>query len=348
MMRLFTFLITLLFSCNAFSHSDGEDYIFIKVMNTEIKGEFQINSKDLENLLQQEPGDGNEARFMLFKENIDKIKQYISDNFKIAPSGGSEYGIQFLEPKMLGKEGSFLVMPFRAPVDSNVSRVLDIQHTMFHSSDPTHRGLLLVQYDEHTDTNFGRERTSLVFGPHNPQQTLDLNNVPGLISKSGMIYQGMLHIWAGIDHILFLLALILPTVLMRKDQLLLPVESFSNSFKKLLGIVTVFTIAHSITLLLASLDIISVNSKMVESVIALSIVLAALNNIYSFVTRGALWIVLFLGLFHGMGFASVMANLPFRMQDLLQMVIRFNIGVELGQIVIVAFIFPLLYLLRDK
>ena len=348
MIRLFAFLIPLLFSFSAFSHADGEDYVFFKFLTTEIKGEFQINSKDLENLLQQQPGDDDPSRLTLFKGNIDRIQQYITDNFKIAPSGGSEYSIQFLEPKMLGKEGGFLVIPFRVPVGSSVPRVLDIQHTMFHSTNPRHRGLLLVQYDAYTDTNFGPERTSLVFGPHNPQQTLDLDNVPGLISQSGMIYQGMLHIWAGIDHILFLLALILPTVLMREKERLVPVETFSSSFKKLLVIITVFTIAHSVTLLLASLDLVTVSSRMVEPVIALSIALAALNNIYNFVTRGALWIVLFLGLFHGLGFASVMANLPFRMEDLLQMVIRFNIGVELGQIVIVAVIFPLLYMMRDK
>jgi len=337
-----------IFSFNAFSHSDGENYVFVKFMDMGIEGEFHINSKDLESLLQKKSGDGNQGRFTLSKDNIERIKRYISANFQIAPSGGNRYNIHFLQAKMLGAEGSFLVIPFRAPADSKIPRVLDIRNTMFHSLNPTHRGLLLVQYDELTDTDFGPERTSLVFGPHNSQQTLDLDNVPGLISKSGMIYQGMLHIWAGIDHILFLLALILPIVLVRKNQKFVPAESFYSAFKTLLAIVTVFTVAHSVTLLLAALELIKVDSKLVESVIALSIILAALNNIYRLVTRGALWIILFLGLFHGLGFASVMANLPFRMQDLLGMVIGFNIGVELGQIVIVTLIFPLLYLMRDK
>ena len=80
--------------------------------------------------------------------------------------------------------------------------------------------------------------------------------------------------------------------------------------------------------------------------IALSIVLVALNNIFPKVREGSLWIILGLGLFHGLGFASVMGHLPFRMVDILKTVIGINIGVELGQVAIVAVLFPLLYALR--
>ncbi len=72
----------------------------------------------------------------------------------------------------------------------------------------------------------------------------------------------------------------------------------------------------------------------------------ALNNFTGKSTAGSLWVILGLGLFHGLGFASVMGHLPFRMVDLFKGVIGFNIGVELGQIAIVAVIFPLLFLLR--
>ena len=107
-----------------------------------------------------------------------------------------------------------------------------------------------------------------------------------------------------------------------------------------------FTVAHSITLALASLDIISLPSRLVESIIALSIVLVAVNNIVP-TFRDRTWIILFLfGLFHGLGFASVMKNLPFRMPSLTTLLVCFNIGVELGQLVIVAAVFPILFLLR--
>ena len=182
----------------------------------------------------------------------------------------------------------------------------------------------------------------MVFGPTNSEQTLDLTSVPGLISPMGMIKQGVLHIWIGIDHILFLIALILPTVLYREDGSWKPVQSFRRAFFNLLKIITVFTFAHSVTLLLAAMGLLSVPSRFVESMIALSIVLVAGNNVTGKVRDGSLWVILFLGLFHGLGFASVMGHLPFRMGDLLKSVVCFNVGVELGQVVIVIIVFPIL------
>ncbi|MEO1086645.1 MAG: HupE/UreJ family protein, partial [Acidobacteriota bacterium] len=109
-----------------------------------------------------------------------------------------------------------------------------------------------------------------------------------------------------------------------------------------------FTIAHSITLSLAALDIISLSSRVVESIIALSIVLVAINNVFPKVREGHWLVIFFFGLFHGMGFASVMGELPFRMMHLVQVILAFNIGVELGQIAIVAVAFPILFLLRKS
>jgi hypothetical protein len=100
------------------------------------------------------------------------------------------------------------------------------------------------------------------------------------------------------------------------------------------------------TLLLTALGFVNLSSRLVESMIALSIVLVAANNIKGTVREGSRLVILFLGLFHGLGFASVMGNLPFRMEKLLKYVIGFNIGVELGQIAIVAVIFPLLFFFR--
>ena len=125
-------------------------------------------------------------------------------------------------------------------------------------------------------------------------------------------------------------------------------EDFHTALWNLLKIVTVFTFAHSITLLLAALGLLSVPSRFVESMIALSIILVAWNNITGKVRGGALWVILFLGLFHGLGFASVMGHLPFRMGDLLKSVVAFNVGVELGQVAIVVALFPLLWILRKR
>jgi hypothetical protein len=225
---------------------------------------------------------------------------------------------------------------------------LAVHHSMFYEDDKLHRGLVLVEYNAKTDTTYPSEYTAMVFSSTNTDQELDLTDVPSLLGPREMVRQGVWHIWIGIDHILFLLALMLSTVLVREDGEWRPLRNFRPALWNLFKIVTVFTLAHSVTLLLAALGFVSVPSRLVESIIALSIVLVALNNIFGKVREGSLAIILVLGLFHGLGFASVMGHLPFRMVDLTKVVIGFNVGVELGQVAIVAAVFPVLFGLRKS
>jgi hypothetical protein len=105
-------------------------------------------------------------------------------------------------------------------------------------------------------------------------------------------------------------------------------------------------VAHSITLSLAALSVIQLPSRLVESTIALSVVLAALNNLYP-VVFGRRWVVAFcFGLIHGFGFASVLADLGLPQQTLLIALVGFNLGVETGQLAIVSAFLPLAYALR--
>ena len=111
--------------------------------------------------------------------------------------------------------------------------------------------------------------------------------------------------------------------------------------------VTAFTIAHSITLALAALSVVTLPSRLVESAIAASVVLAALNNLWPLVQR-ARWLVAFtFGLIHGFGFASVLADLGLPQESLVVALLGFNLGVEAGQLVIVAVFLPLAYAVRE-
>ena len=346
-LRSYIFLcLTLLSSTYSYAHTKDEDYIYISIKNGAIEGEFHVNVDDISKV-DGVPAVNADLPVAEYGESVEiALKKYLAANFFIG-AGAEVYSMQFSDLSILREKGDFMVVPFVITED-NIPDLLTIEHNLFHDQNPSHRGLVLVRTVEQTNSDYGREHTALIFGPKNTVQQLDLNAIPSLISRTGMIYQGVLHIWAGYDHILFLLALVLPIVLVSNGKQRIPVEHFSSAFRRLLGIVTVFTVAHSITLLLAMLDLVSVNARIVESVIALSIALAALNNIYHWVNRGTLWIVLLLGLFHGLGFASVMAELPFRMKDLAGMVLRFNVGVELGQIAIVSCLFPLLYIVRRR
>jgi HupE / UreJ protein len=125
-----------------------------------------------------------------------------------------------------------------------------------------------------------------------------------------------------------------------------PSESFRVAFIDVLKIVTAFTVAHSITLSLATLQVVSLPARISESAIALSVMLAALNNLFPIIGASR-WIVAFgFGLVHGFGFASVLTDLGLPKGALAVALVGFNLGVEAGQIAIVGVFLPLAYLLR--
>ncbi len=121
------------------------------------------------------------------------------------------------------------------------------------------------------------------------------------------------------------------------------------TFTTVIKIVTAFTIAHSLALVLATLNIVTLPSRLVESVIAISVFLAAINNIFCIVRERRVWIVAFVfGLIHGFGFAGVMSEFVLDEKLLLITVLTFNLGVEAGQLVIVCLFLPIAFKLRKS
>lgn len=170
------------------------------------------------------------------------------------------------------------------------------------------------------------------FSLEGPATVLDPSRKPLWGNASEFILLGIEHILTGYDHIAFLLALIV----------------IGLSVREALKIITAFTVAHSITLLLAALQIVSLNSRFVEIVIALSICYVALENLFRKEVNYR-WLLTFgFGLIHGFGFASGLQELIEGKSDLLVSVLSFNIGVEAGQLLIFFFLLPVLYLLGRK
>ncbi|WP_313771747.1 HupE/UreJ family protein [Neobacillus niacini] len=144
---------------------------------------------------------------------------------------------------------------------------------------------------------------------------------------------GMLHILTGYDHLLFLLALLL-----RKQ-----------TFKQYAAIITSFTIAHSITISLAVLGIITLPSRFVEAVIAFSIVYVALENIFRKEINHRWGLTFLFGLIHGLGFANILKEMNIPKADLAVALVNFNIGIEVVQLALVLLVLPLLtYMFKLK
>ena len=232
-------------------------------------------------------------------------------------------------------DGAYSVLRFRADCAAPVA-ALDVGYRLFAELDPQHKGLLRLSHGGATST--------AIFSPQQARQRLALAAPDRLGQCGAYVRHGVWHIWIGFDHILFLLALLLPAVLVAGGTR--PAESFKACAVDVLKVVTAFTAAHSVTLTLASLTVVALPSRWVESAIAASVVLAALNNLLPlFRGRRALAAFAF-GLVHDFGFAGVLADLGLPQGALVGSLLGFNLGVEIGQLAIVAAFLPLAYLLR--
>lgn len=152
-----------------------------------------------------------------------------------------------------------------------------------------------------------------------------------LRQASNFVILGIQHIITGYDHILFVLCLILPAAI---------------SLGRVVEVVTAFTLGHSITLGLATLGIVSLPSQLVEAAIALSIVFVAIENMTKWKLKKRWIITLLFGLIHGFGFAGILQEMELSSSTVASSLLFFNLGVEIGQIAIIALVFPLLAMAR--
>jgi len=158
--------------------------------------------------------------------------------------------------------------------------------------------------------------------------------------------EGVRHILTGYDHVLFLLCLLLPSVMRRTPGGWQPVERLAHAVWPVAGIVTAFTVAHSITLALAALKLVSLTPAFIEPAIAATIVLAALDNVLPIFPVRRVVVTFFFGLVHGFGFAGVLAELNLPRADFAWALLQFNLGLEVGQLLIVALAATALFTLR--
>jgi len=171
-----------------------------------------------------------------------------------------------------------------------------------------------------------------VFLPDAPETTVEIGGEP-VGQRGGFFRLGVEHILTGYDHLLFLLALLL-----RGGRLL-----------SLLKIITAFTVAHSMTLALAVLGVVTIPARIIEPAIAASIVWVALENLLRRAATSQRWLVSFVfGLVHGFGFASALEPLKLPAARLALALLGFNLGVETGQAAVVALLLPLLLWMRGS
>lgn len=339
--RLAGFLLFLACTLALPAHADkpSDSYLTLRVEKNVVHGQWDIALRDLDFAIGLDSnGDGALTWDEVRAKHAD-IAAYALARLSIA-TGGENCPARAVEQLIDDHtDGAYTVLRFEATCAKPVTD-LTVQYHLLFDVDPQHKGLLKL-------ANERNEVSTAIFGIDNPVQTFKLADASRLRQFTDYLVSGVWHIWMGFDHILFLISLLLPAVLAVNGKGWLPAMSFKTSALDVLKIITAFTLAHSITLTLATLQIIALPSRLVESAIAISIILSALNNVYP-VFRGRLWVVAFsFGLVHGFGFASVLAGLGLPKAALAFALVGFNVGVELGQLTIVVLFLPIAFTLRE-
>jgi hypothetical protein len=327
------------------AHKASDSYLTVRATDRHIDGQWDIALRDLDFAIGLDTDGNGELTWDEIRSRHADIAAYAMARLALAtrdtpcPLTVSEHLIDE------HTDGVYAVMRFTGECAQKID-TLDIRYSFLFELDPQHKGLLKLDYDGGTNGT-----TTAIFDPERTSQRFALAAGSQWAQRwarfGDYLKHGVWHIWIGFDHILFLISLLLPAVLAFRGRQWKPAEDFRSSFFDVLKIVSAFTVAHSITLTLAAVGIVSLPSRWVESAIAASVVLAALNNVLPFF-QGQRWMVAFaFGLIHGFGFASVLIDLGLPKSALALALLGFNLGVEIGQLAIVAAFLPIAHMLRE-
>jgi hypothetical protein len=228
-----------------------------------------------------------------------------------------------------------------------------IGYSLFADIDPTHRGIAkIVRTGQAPQLRVLEPAAGAAAGAAAASASATPGRAEGAAPKAASPWQflaeGVHHILTGYDHVLFLLCLLLPSVMRRTPTGWQPVERLGQAVWPVAGIVSAFTLAHSMTLALAALKIVSLSPAFIEPAIAVTIVLAALDNVLPIFPVRRYVVAFFFGLIHGFGFAGVLGELDLPSGAFAWALLQFNVGLEAGQLLIVVVVTAALFLLRKR
>lgn len=315
-----------------------ESLLSLHVEEARVRGEWQVPLSDLDAALALDSNRDGDIAWPEIENRRRDIEEYLDANLRIL-ADGADPGVRFEKLTFGTRQGEPFVLSELSAVAAKPVQSLDVDYTLLFEQRPEHRASLKVIWE-----GTGSQRAVIVT-PGGATLFSRADVTPTGFSQ--LLKSGIWHIWIGYDHVLFLLVLLIPAVLRRTTHGREGATDFSGSFVRVVVIVSAFTVAHSITLSCAALGWIVLPSRWVESAIAASVLIAALVNLLPR-TAGAsgVWIAFGFGLLHGFGFANVLSEVGAEGEPVLRTLLGFNLGVELGQLAIVAVFLPIAYLLR--
>ena len=340
-MRVLTVLLLALFSVATQAHKASDSYLQLHFQDGTLTGQWDIALRDLDHAIGLDINNDGAITWGELRTRHTDIAGYALSRLRIR-SGAQNCALEPTEHLVdHHSDGAYAVLGLRAVCPAIAAPDgLMLDYRLFFELDPQHRGLLRLEYAGNT--------WSAIFSPEQTEQRFELTSGHSFRQFWNYASSGVQHIWAGIDHLLFLIALLLPSVLRYENGHWQPAMSFRGALIDTAKIVTAFTLAHSITLSLAVFGVVNPPGRWVESLIAASVILAAINNIFPLFNAWRAAVTFGFGLVHGFGFAGALTELGLSQGSLAISLFGFNLGVEAGQLAVVSLFLPLAFVLRNS
>ncbi len=368
----------------AFAHKESDAYLNLRTDAANpnvLHGQFDIALRDLAYVIDIDADGDSSLTWGEVKAHRDAIERYALGGLTIKGDGLTCAMHPNGQRVDAHNDGSYDVIDFDAVCDKEIPNRLAVDYRLFQDVDPYHRGIVTIHagdrvasavlgpntptatLDLREPDRWSQFKSFMVDGVWHiwtgPDHLLFILSLllPAVLyraaQKNGSGDSGpetgkTRHLVAAFGHpgAEFALALDGGAAHATAPAGWLPAPKLSRAMIELVKVISGFTVSHSVTLTLSVLGYVNLPSRLVESGIALSIIIAAVNNIYPVVTRRA-WLVAFaFGLIHGLGFASALAGLSLPPAAMAASLGGFSMGVELGQEAIVLPFLPLAFLLR--
>jgi hypothetical protein len=338
-----------------YAHPMPNSVVLLNVQQDKITGEIQLPLGELQSAIGLGVNDNTQD---LVKRLGGTIKSYLFQHIHPKSFDNKLWKVELGTMKVLSTKNPLsgeykeLVIEFsmKPPAFSDLRNFYFYYDVIVHQV-ITHKILISVKQDwqqgivsEEKSLEVGMIELDIPSGKVPPFQiSLQQGSVwKGLV---GMCKLGIDHISEGTDHLLFLLALLLPAPLLVEKKRWATFGGNRYSLIRLLKIVTAFTLGHSITLLIGSLGWVHLPSQWIEITIAFSILISAIHAIKPIFAGREVYIASGFGLIHGLAFANSLTNLSLNSQQMALSILGFNIGIELMQLFIIILTFPFLLLL---
>jgi hypothetical protein len=331
---------TLLSAGPAQAHKASDAYLNLQIDGAKVEQRFDIALRDLDRELALDADDDGQISWGEVRRRWAEIARLAESGLDLRFDGQVCTRVSRAQPQLdEHSDGRYAVLQQSLRCPAKVSAV-KLDYRLFATSDASHRGIARI--------SAGTEQ-SAVLVPGGGAQDFAIEASAGkpVTTLGGFVVEGIHHIAVGLDHILFLVTLLMVAVWRREGAGWVVRASAASAWRETLRLVTAFTVAHSLTLGLAAAGVLAPPSRWVESLIAASVFVAAVDNLWPFV-KGPRWLMVsFFGLVHGFGFAGPLQALGLSRSNLAVPLFGFNLGVEIGQLAIVALLLPLACWLRE-